>query len=95
MPSQRRIEFAETSETDRRQREVRLLVNVAEPDPELQPFFLSDEANLYDAVGTSPDDIQRRFDAYFGERLPVSLGLPLFQLVDAIRVLRPAWPDDM
>jgi hypothetical protein len=95
MDKPRRIEFAETSETDRRQREVQLLINVAEPDPELQPFFLSDEANLYDAVGTAPEDIQRRVDAYFGRRLPVSLGLPLYQLVDAIRAIRPEWPDDM
>ena len=90
-----RIVFAETSETEKRGREVQLLINVAEPDPELQPFFLSDEATLSDAVGTDPEDIQRRLDAYFGERLPVSLDLAVYELVDAIRALRPEWPDDM
>ena len=95
MDQPRRIEYASTSDTERRAREVQLLVNLAEPDPEYQPFFLSDEASLYDAVGTDPADIQRRFDAYFGERLPVSLGLPVYQLVDAIKALRPGWPDDM
>lgn len=95
MEKPKHIEFAPTSETDRRQREVQLLINIAEPDPELQPFFLSDEASLYDAVGTAPEDIERRFSAYFGERLPVSLGLPVYQLVDAIRGIRPEWPDDM
>ncbi|HEY0997314.1 MAG TPA: hypothetical protein VGD77_15065 [Gemmatimonadaceae bacterium] len=95
MDKPRRIEYAATSETERRKREVQLLINVAEPDPEYQPFFLSDEANLYDAVGTAPEDIQRRLDAYFGERLAVSLRLPVYQLVDAIRALRPEWPDDM
>jgi len=95
MEKPRRIEFADTSETDRRQREVQLLINVAEPDPELQPFFLSDEASLLDAVGGAPEDIQRRLDAYFGQRLPIALQLPVFQFVDAIRAIRPEWPDDM
>ena len=50
-------------------------------DPEYQPFFLSDEARLCDAVATEPEDIQKRLDGYFGERLAVSLELPVYQLV--------------
>ena len=95
MNTPRRIEYAATSETERRKRAVQLLINLAEPDPEYQPFFLSDEANLFDAVGTAPELIQQRLDAYFGERLPVSLRLPVYQLVDAIRAIRPEWPEDM
>ena len=95
MEQPRRITYADTSETEARAREVQLLVNLAEPDPEYQPFFLSDEASLFDAVGTEPSDIQRRFDAYFGERLPLSFDQPVWQLVDAIRQLRSEWPEDM
>jgi hypothetical protein len=31
-------------------------INIAEPDPEYQPFILTDEASLFDAVATGEDD---------------------------------------
>ena len=31
----------------------------------------------------------------FGSPFPVSLGVPVYQLVDAIKAIRPEWPDDM
>jgi len=46
------IEIAPNSETQRRAREIQLLLNVVEPDPEYQPFLLTDEASLFDAVAT-------------------------------------------
>ena len=89
------LTIGETAETQRRAREVQLLVNIAQPDPKYRPLFLSDEATLYDAVGTDPVEIDRRFDAYFGERLAVSLAQPVYRLVDAIKAIRPDWPDDV
>jgi len=89
------VQPAPSTETVARGREVQLLINIAEPDPELQPFALTDEASLLDAVPTSADDMHRRFDAYFKADLELDLGLPLWRLVDKIKRLRPGWPDDL
>ena len=89
------LELAPSTETVARGREVQLLINIAEPDPELQPFALTDEASLLDAVPTPPVDMLRRFDAYFKADLELNLALPLWRLVDAIKRLRPGWPDDL
>jgi len=81
-------------ETEARKREVQLLINVAEPDPEYQPFILTDEASLLDAVATEPGEISRRLNTYFGADLGLDLGTPVWRLVDRIRQLRPDWPDE-
>ena len=80
---------------DARHREVQLLVNIAEPDPEYPPVILTDEASILDAVPTPRGEIARRLGAYFGADLELDLRLPLWRLVDVIRRLRPAWPDDV
>jgi hypothetical protein len=59
-----------------------------------QPFILADEASLLDAVATAPDVIAKRLVDYFGVDLSLDLRLPVWQLVDQIRRLRPSWPDD-
>ena len=58
--SDKKFEQAPSSETEARRREVQLLINVAEPDPEYQPFILTDEASLLDAVATDSAEITRR-----------------------------------
>ena len=58
-------------------------------------MILTDEASILDAVPTSREEIARRFDAYFRADLELDLRQPLWRLVDAIRRLRPEWPDDM
>ena len=88
-----KLGYAATHETKARDREIRLLVNIAEPDPEYQPVVLTDEASLLDATATLPEDIQRRLAAYFGVDIELDLRRPLWQLVDAIKRLRPGWPD--
>ncbi len=65
----KRFEIAPDTEVQRRAREVQLLLNVIEPDPEYQPFVLTDEASVFDAVGHEEDEIRRRLELYFG--LPV------------------------
>jgi hypothetical protein len=92
--SPRSVEFAPSNETLARGREVQLILNIAEPDPEFQPGVLTDEASLLDAVATPPAEIARRLDAYFRADLELDLALPLWRLVDTIKRLRPGWPDD-
>ena len=91
----RKLELAPSTETDARHREVQLLINIAEPDPEYQPAILTDEASILDAVATPYEEIVRRLGAYFRADLGLDLRLPLWRLVDVIRRLRPAWPDDL
>lgn len=96
MPSSpRSVEFAPSTETLARGREVQLIINIAEPDPEFQPGVLTDDASLLDAVPTAPAEIARRLDAYFRADLELDFGLPLWRLVDQIKRLRPGWPDDV
>jgi hypothetical protein len=92
--SSKKIEVAPSVETEARKREIQLLINIAEPDLQYQPFILTDEASLFDAVATEPTAISRRIDAYFGMEMGLDLGLPLWRLVDCIKQLLPQWPDD-
>lgn len=94
MPKEKTFELGATENTDARQREVQLLINIAEPDPEYQPFLLTDEASLLEAVATGTDVIRSRLIAYFGDDMQLDLRQPVWQLVDQIRRLRPGWPDD-
>ncbi len=91
---ERKIEVAPSTETESRRREVQLLINVAEPNPEYQPFIITDEASLLDAIAPDATKIQHRLDAYFGATLGLDLRLPIWRLVDLIKRLRPGWPDD-
>lgn len=91
--SEKQIELAPSLETESRKREVQLLINIAEPDPEYQPFILTDEASLLDAVGTQPAEISRRLVAYFGADLGLDLRTPVWRMVDEIKRIRPGWPE--
>lgn len=88
------FELAPSTETESRQREVQLLINIAEPDPEYQPYILTDEASLFGSVATGRDEINRRLSAYFGCDLGLDLAMPIWQLVERIKCIRPGWPDD-
>jgi hypothetical protein len=91
----KKIEIAPSSETEARQREVQLLINIAEPDPEYQPLILTDQASLLDAVGTEPGQIRSRLNAYFAADLVLDIALPVWRLVDQVKGLRPSWPEDV
>src|ERR1051326_4450943 len=93
-PFNKKIELAPSSETEARQREVQLLINVVEPDPGYQPLILTDEASLLDVVGTEPEEIRRRLNTYFGNDLTLDIKLPVWRLVDQIKQIRPGWPED-
>lgn len=92
--SSKKIEIASSVETEARKREIQLLINIAEPDPQYQPFILTDEASLLDAVSIEPTVIARRLDTYFDMEMRLDLSLPMWRLVDRIKQLLPQWPDD-
>jgi hypothetical protein len=75
-----------------RTRELQLLVNIIEPDPLYQPYFLSDEATLFDIGDEGTETIRKRLEAYFGSPLRFRI-LPgrLWKLVDEIKQLYPGW----
>ena len=92
--AEKKIELAPSTETETRKREVQLLINIAEPDPQYQPFILTDEASLLDGVATDAGEIARRLNTYFGADLGLDLGVPVWRQVDHIKQLRPGWPDE-
>ena len=89
-----RIEFASASETQKRARQIHLLVNVIVPDPTVQPWFVSDEASALDICSLEEDEIRRRLSGYFPQPIQLNLRLPLWQLVDALAQQFPGWPDE-
>jgi hypothetical protein len=88
------VEIADDTETKARAREVQVLLNIVEPDPEYQPFILTDEAYLFDAVATDEDEMLRRLALYFRGDFSFSLRQPVWKLVDEIKSVYPNWPDD-
>jgi hypothetical protein len=94
MKPPRNIEITPRTETQRRNREIQILLNLIEPDPEYQPFLLTDEACIFDVSGADADTITSRLEFYFRRAIPVPLTTPLWQLVDALKASFPGWPDD-
>jgi hypothetical protein len=88
------LKFDDDSETKRRSREIEILINVIEPDPELQPYFLSDQATVFEVSAESEEAIRKRMEAYLGAPLKFSLRQPLWQVVDEIKKTFPQWPND-
>ncbi len=88
-----KLELAKQVETDARRREAQLLINIVEPDPQYQPFILTDEASLFDVVGTDEATMRRRLSFYFGEDFNLSLRLPIWKLVDDVKKWQPGWPE--
>lgn len=89
-----KFQLAGFVEIEKRRREVQLLVNIVEPDPEYQPLFISDESSLYDVTGKDVSEIDADIRHYFKGDLPGKLGIPLWQLIDLIKQRYPGWPDD-
>src|SRR5690349_14819379 len=90
----KKLELADQRETEARRHEIQILLNIVEPDPNYQPFILTDEASLFAAVGTDKETMQRRLKSYFGGSVDLQLHLPMWKLVDDIKRQRPKWPDD-
>ena len=93
MKPPRKFEIASQSETQRRSREVQILLNIMEPDPTYQPFLVTDEASPLDVSGADEELICSRLEYYFKRSVPVPLTQPLWRLVDALKEIFPGWPD--
>lgn len=89
-----KFQIAESVEIEKRSREVQLLVNIVEPDPEYQPFFISDESSLYDVSGKDESEIEADIKHYFKGDLPGNFGMPIWQFIDLIKQRYPGWPDN-
>ena len=78
-----------------RRREIELLVNIIAPDPDYQPWFLADEADLFAVRDQGEEVFRPRLEGYFGKPLKFEIRQrqPLWELVDEIKKRYPDWPD--
>ena len=89
-----KIENCDAYETQKREREIQLLINVIEPDPEYQPIFISDEATFLDVTGKKKELIESRLEFYLKSELPASLNTPLWKFVDILKIKYSGWPEE-
>ena len=88
------IEFYPTDKVDNRKREIQLLINIVEPDPEYQPSFISDEATFLDITAMDSLEIESKLKFYFKEGLPAPLNTSLWAFADIVKTIYPSWPDE-
>ena len=79
--------------SEKRKREIQFLINIVEPDPEYQPFFISDEATFLDLVSNEPTEISKKIESYFNNNFKINLSLPAWRIVDFIKDKVLNWPD--
>lgn len=89
-----KVEAAESEEVEKREREVRLIMNVVEPDPEYQAIFISDDACFYDISGQDEEVIKERLKFYFKGELPAPLNTPVWQFIEIVKRRYPGWPGE-
>jgi hypothetical protein len=77
----------------RRSREVSMLINILEPDPEFQPSIFPNEPSVTEVLGKSEEELSKRLEVYFGKELKLSAAQPLYQLLEQIKKVLPDWPD--
>lgn len=90
----KKIEFAESEEIEKREREAQLIFNVVEPDPEYQPMFVSDEATFFDISSLNEKEVEARLRFYFKGELPAPLSTPIWQFIEIVKARYPGWPDN-
>jgi len=76
-----------------RAREIQLIINLLVPDPGFQPYYLADEATVFDIYNQGRRIIQSRLEGYFGKAFKMEIQQPLWSLVDGIKESYPGWPD--
>ncbi len=73
-------------------REIQLLINIQQPDPEYQPILLTDNSIIFDIVTATIKVVRQRFTEYFEQPFTYNLNQPLWKLVEDIRLRQPDWP---
>lgn len=91
--TEKRLEFASDLETRARWAAVVRLLEIVEPDADYRPWFISDEASLFDCTGYEEHEILAALRQEFGAGFLVQIGQPIWKVVDDIRRSFPAWPD--
>ena len=75
-------------------RELQLLLNVVEPDPEFQPFYLAEDACFLAISSDEVSAIEARLRYYFNGDLPAPVTTPLLQFIQIVKQRYPGWPDE-
>ena len=78
-------ELESQTESLKRKREIDTLVQIIEREPRYRPWFISDRASLLDIFGDSQQEIKDKLEAYFGNKLEISLDQPIWKLVDELK----------
>lgn len=90
----RYLRAAEDMRVVERSREIQFILNLIEPDPALQPFFLSDKSRPSDIFEREEEfhKLQLAINSYFGRSIPITPDLTFWELVDQIWSRIPDWP---
>ena len=87
-----KFELASNDNTTRYRREIQLLINIQQPDPEYQPLLITDESIIFDFITDDESSIRNRFSDYFEQPFTLSLAQPIWKLVEQIQIQQPDWP---
>ena len=74
-------------------REIRILFNVVQPDPKLQPSPKRIVNSLEDCFELDAETMRTRLKHYFGDSFNVSTTQPLVEMIEEIKTLYKAWPE--
>jgi hypothetical protein len=77
-------QFADDDELKKRQRQLSEFLDRMF-DEEDRPYFVSDEACLYDIYSGADEDFSKRFEKWYGRRLTASdFRLNIWELLDSV-----------
>jgi len=86
------FELTPDNKTRLYRREIQLLINIQQPDPEYQPILITDESVVFDLVTEDEKTIRKRFELYFEQPFRYNLKQPMWKLVEDIQRQQPDWP---
>ena len=74
-------------------REIRILFNIVQPDPKLQPTPKRIAGSLEDCFELDAETMRTRLKHYFGDSFNVSTTQPLAEMIEEIKSIRKDWPN--
>lgn len=74
-------------------RELKIIINIIEPDPEYQPYILTNKAKLFDISAHSQEIIAHRLNSYFGQDLEIDFSSYLWEFIIKLKSSFKEWPD--
>lgn len=81
-------------QVNERKRELQLILNIIQPDPESQPLVVYDATCFNNVTWQNIEEIEERLRFYFKGDLPSSLAIPIWQFIDEVKLQYPGWPDN-